>query len=110
MASDVAPPGGCRQRSQCMAKIASATASAAATKRLGMNMKQVIPISAETMWPPMNDHGCAIGLCGAANSSTDDAPMEAIMSGSALCPRLALRMPVSRMPTKAEIAETSFSL
>ncbi|BAV33601.1 hypothetical protein SCL_1289 [Sulfuricaulis limicola] len=36
--------------------------------------------------------------------------MDAIMSGSALLPRLALRMPVSRMATKADIAETIFSL
>ena len=73
-------------------------------------MKHVIPMTAEISWPPTNDHGCAIGLCRAANNNTDEAPMEATISGAALCPRLALRMPVSKIPRKAEMAETTFSV
>ena len=109
MASAVAPPGGCRHFVRCMAKIASDTAHAAAMNSLGMSLKHVIPITAAIRWLPTNDHGCAIGLCSAANSKTEEAPIEATINGTALCPRLELRMPVSKMPRNADMAETTFS-
>src|SRR5512147_2599974 len=69
-----------------------------------------MPISAEIRCPPTKGHGWAMGLCKAANNSTDEAPMEAIMSGTALCPRLEHNMPVRSMATKAASAETIFSV
>src|SRR3989344_2310724 len=98
IASAVAPPGGCREFVRCMAKIAVATATAAATSGLGMSRKQVTPISDEIKWLPTKGQGCAIGVCGAANNSTDEAPIEAMSNGAALSPRFLLMKAAKRMP------------
>ncbi len=80
-----APPGGCRQRSANMAKIAppTATPAASAVCEGGNSITQAMPISADTVLPPMTDHGCASGLDGTANTSTALAPMGATSHGSA---------------------------
>lgn len=78
--SATAPPGGCRQRSANIAAIAVLAASAHSSGTGSTSPKQrmqITPISPLTTLPPMADHGCASGLAGSANSSTEDAPIGA---------------------------------
>lgn len=79
--SAAAPPGGCRQRSNDIARMAPPTASPAATGIDDTNSAVTTPTAADTTLPPTIDHGCASGLEGTANSSTADAPTGATSQG-----------------------------
>ena len=68
-------------------------------------------MSADSTCPPTNAHGCANGLCEAANSSTAEAPMDATMNsvGPGLRNRLVTQAS-ARMATSAPTALRSFSV
>ena len=46
-----------------------------------MDWPIAIPVRPERTLPPTIDHGCAKGLDGTANSSTDEAPIGATIKG-----------------------------
>src|SRR5690242_16349566 len=72
-----APPGGCRQRANDIAAMASATARPEANTGSWMKCATVTPTSADMELPPMIDQGCANGLAGTAKRSTAEAPIGA---------------------------------
>src|SRR5580704_13632092 len=86
-----------------MAQIASETAKAAAPNGSTIQLAQATPTVAETILPPMMDHGCASGLAGTAKSSTADAPMGATRSGifAAGPRRTCIVPPVNAIPSNA---------
>jgi hypothetical protein len=109
--SAAAPPGGCRQRVNDMAAMASATARPDAITGSCTKCATVTPTSAEIELPPMIDQGCASGLDGTAKSSTADAPIGATSSATCGPPPMAspLITPVSAMPMVAPMQAMSRS-
>ena len=82
--NEVAPPGGCRQRSTSISAMALPTASAAAISaepRRCTPCTPAMPTSADNVLPPTTAQGCAIGPAGSANTSTALAPRGAISQG-----------------------------
>jgi len=91
-----------------MAKIASPTATPAASHGHGSHCAQATPMAADTRWPPSSGHGCASGLLGSVYSSTAAAPIDATSNGAG--PRVsAVSRPVSAMANRAAAATASCS-
>ena len=79
--SAVAPPGGCRAFSICMAMMELATATAQVsqkTSKYPMVFSTVTPMKALTVCPRMRFRGWAKGLCVAPYTKTAVAPKEPI--------------------------------
>ena len=64
--SATAPEGGCTHLNTNIAPIDMATAIGAASIGFVIQVAHATPIAAETILPPMIDHGCASGLAGTA--------------------------------------------
>ena len=109
--SAAAPPGGWRQRSSDIAKIAPPTAKPLASA--GDDTMDAIPTPtmAEITLPPITDQGCASGLAGMAKMSTAEAPIGAT-SRIAVHPfpnAIAVTIAVSVIPTAAPVHANSRS-
>ena len=76
-----APPGGCRQRSRDITRIAPPTATPAATAVFGKALNAATPAKTDSTLPPITGQGCARGLEGTANIKTADAPSGATIIG-----------------------------
>ncbi len=61
--------------------IARPTATPVASTGSPMDWPTAIPTSPDRTLPPIIDQGCASGLEGTANSSTDEAPIGATING-----------------------------
>ena len=72
--SAIAPPGGCSDRVAIMSPIAPPTATDAATAGSSIQRAHAMPTSADNVFPPITDQGCASGLAGTAKTSTALAP------------------------------------
>ena len=57
-----AAAGGCRQRRRNIPKIDREAAKGSANNGAFITMAQLIPISAESVFPAITAHGCAMGL------------------------------------------------
>ena len=76
-----APAGGCTVLVNCIMAIAVATLSAITHHEEPSVVKKIKPTNVDTKWPPIIFLGCASGLSGTPNASTQDAPNEGMTKG-----------------------------
>ncbi|ODS30517.1 MAG: hypothetical protein SCARUB_04371 [Candidatus Scalindua rubra] len=76
-----APAGGCTVLVNCIPAIAVATASPITHQEEPSVVKKIKPTNVDRKCPPIMFLGCANGLSGTPNASTQDAPNEGMIKG-----------------------------